>query len=158
MKIKIRQAKLKNIKIIDSFQNKIGIHERPLDLTIKRKGRIRYYTLENIKRLIKSKNALILIAEINGRAIGCCFGEIQKTKANWSRYGKKGYIGMIFVEDKFRRRKIGSLLIKELIKWFDKNKVKDIRLQVYENNIHTVEFYKKQGFKKYILEMVYRPN
>lgn len=156
MEIKIRPAKLNDVPVLDSFQNKIGVHERPLDPAIKRRGKIRYHSLNTIKRLINSKNSIVLIAEVDGKPAGCGFGEIQKTKGNWSRYKNKGYIGMMFVEKRYRIKGIGGMIIDKLLRWFKKNKIKDIRLQVYENNVGSVEFYKKHGFKNYILEMTCR--
>ena len=49
MNIKLRKAKLSDIKILDDFQQGIAIHERPLDKTIKRKGRVRYYHLKEFR-------------------------------------------------------------------------------------------------------------
>lgn len=153
MSIQIRQAQGKDIDVLNSFQNKLGAHERPLDSTIKRKGRVIYY---NIKKLINSKNSLVLIGEINGKPVGCAFGEIQRIKGDWSKYKYKGYIGMMFVEKIYRGKGVGRMIINKLLGWFKKNKIKDVRLQVYKNNVGSVAFYKKCGFKDYILELVYK--
>ena len=90
MDINIRPANKLDINTIDSFQNGIGIHERSLDPYIKKRGKIRYYTLEDIKRLITSKNSKILIVEYDGNPIGCGFGEIKKNHASWSKFRHKG--------------------------------------------------------------------
>jgi len=156
MSIKIRQAELRDISVLDSFQGKIIDNERPLDPAIKRKGNIRYYSLGYIKRLIKSKNSIFLIVETNKKPIGCGFGEIQKVNEDWYKYKYKGYIGMMFVEKKYRKKGIGGMVLDKLLAWFNKKKIRDVRIRVYHNNFRAVEFYKKHKFKDYILEMAYR--
>lgn len=157
MEIKIREAKLLDIEIIDIFQNGIGDHERSLDSNIKKKGKIRYYTLKDIEKMIFDDNSVIFIAEVNDKPIGCGFGSIQKNHADWSRHEFKGNIGMMFVKEKYRSQGVGKLILEKLLKWFKKRKIKDIRLQVYQNNDIAVNAYKKSGFREYISEMVYRP-
>jgi ribosomal protein S18 acetylase RimI-like enzyme len=157
MKIKIRKAELSDVKIIDTFQNGIGEHERILDYNIKSEGRIRYYTLEDIERLIKSEDSVIFIAELNSKPVGCGFGNVQKNYADWSRYKYKGNIGMMFVEKEFRSQGVGGIILEKLLNWFKEKEIKDIRLQVYKNNDIAVNAYRKAGFKDYILEMIYCP-
>ena len=156
MEIKIRLAKISEVSILDSFQHGIGIHERPLDSNIKKTGRIRYITQANIKKLILSKKSIVLIAE-NNNPIGCGIAGIKENHASWSKYKYQGFIGMMFVKKEYRGKGVGKRIIKELLGWFKKNKVKDIRLQVYQNNTSSIGFYRKCGFKDYILEMIYKP-
>lgn len=158
MEIKFRKAKLSDVGILNEFQNGIGIHERPLDVNIKRKGKIQYYANEDIVNSLKSKNSLVLIAELNKKPIGCGFAEIRKNHGSWSKFSHKGYIGLMFVREDYRGKGVGSLILKELLKWLRKMKIKDIRLQVYQNNAIAKNTYLKAGFKDYIIEMIYRPN
>lgn len=156
MGLKIREARLSDVGVLDSFQHEIGVHERKLDNNIKRKGRIRYYTLKNIKRLIKSNKAVVLVAEAEGKPIGCGLGEIRKNQADWSRYRYKGYIGMMFVGKKYRGKGIGKKILVKILEWLRRNKLKDIRLTVYQNNVGAVRLYRKCGFKDSLLEMGYK--
>jgi len=157
MDIVIRTAKLTDINNLDSFQHGIGIHERPLDSTIKKSGRIRYSSLNDLKKKIKSKQAIVLIAEVKGKPVGCGLAEIKKSRGDWSKYKHMGLIGMMFVKKDFRGKDVGKKIIKDLLKWLKKNKIKDIRLTVYHNNTGAINLYKKCGFRDYILEMVHRP-
>jgi len=92
MVIKIRIATHSDLKILDSFQDKLVEYERPLDSTVK-KGKVEYYKLKN---KINSNNVRIFIAESDGTAIGCGIGEIQKT-AKWLTMTNLGRIGGFFV-------------------------------------------------------------
>ena len=153
-----RHAKLSDIEILNKFQQGIGIHERNLDKNIKRTGKIVYYTLSDLKKAIKSKNSYVLILEKNKVPIGCGIASIVRIHGDWSKYKKKGYIGMMFVQKQYRGQGKGSKILNHLLKWLKQKNIKDIRLHVYCNNDIAVNAYKKKGFKEYLSEMIYRPN
>jgi len=151
MNIKIRPANLKDIKSLNFLQHQLVIYERPLTSTIKGSGKIRYY---DIKKLIASTRVLLLVAEDRCKIVGCCFGEIRKNET-WSTFKHSGYIGMMFVDEKYRGKGLGKLLMNGVIKWLAKNKIKDIRLKVYNKNVEAIKCYQNCGFKDHILEMIY---
>ncbi len=152
MKMNIRKAGLSDVKTIDRFQHQIGLHERNIDPSFRRKDKI-LTSQKEIRRKIRSRNCLFLIAEADGKAVGCGSGEISKNKGTWSRYKYKGFIGTMYVKDEYRRRGIAGKIIEELLKWFRRKGIKDIRLQVYQNNEPAVRAYRKHGFKDCIVEM-----
>lgn len=53
----------------------------------------------------------------------------------------------IVVKKSFRNMGIGSLLLKQLIEKSKKLEIKQINLEVNENNIYAISLYKKFGFK-----------
>ncbi len=158
MDIKFRTAKLSDIELLNKFQHGIGIHERKLDSNIKKQGRIIYYTKLDLQKAIKSRNSLVLIVEINNKPVGCGLASISKMHGDWSKFDKKGYIGLMYVMKEYRGKGLGSKILNYLLNWLKKKKIKDIRLQVYCNNDIAVNAYKKGGFKEYISEMIYRPD
>ena len=108
--------------------------------------------------MIKSHDSIILIAEYNGNPVGCGAGEIMHQHANWCIYKYKGNIGLMFVKKGHRKKGIGKLILNSLMEWFSKKNIKDIRLQVYQNNKNAIKLYKKEGFKDYIMELIYNQN
>jgi len=148
MEIKIRQAGMPDLDILKDFQSKLVEFERPFDPTIK-EGHAEYYNLEN---KLKSSNVLFLIAESGGKPAGCGFGEIMKS-VKWSRHKYKGFVSMMFVEEEFRGKGIGGMIVERIVEWFRKKKIKDVRLQAYEENEAAVKAYMKSGFKSHIIEM-----
>ncbi len=149
----LRPAKVSDTNALKNFQQKLVIHERPFDSEIPGKGNVEYY---DIKKLIKSDNANFLVVEIGNKIVGCGFGQIRKSD-DWAVNEKYGYIGLVFVDKKYRRQNIGKLIIDALIKWFIERNISDIRLKVYEKNFIAVSAYRKYGFKNFILEMRYDP-
>jgi len=75
-----------------------------------------------------------IIAEINKKIVGYIFGT-------------PGEIESIAVAKKWRRKKIGTALLKKLITSFKKRGVKKITLHVRESNLSAISFYLKNNFK-----------
>ena len=148
MGIKIRKASHSDIETLKAFQRKLVEFERPFDPTIK-KGDVEYY---NIKNKLNSDKVRFLIAEADGKPVGCGLGEIMKN-VKWSVHKYKGYIGLMFVEEDFRGKGISKMIIEDIIKWFKENKIKDARLLVYAENKGAVRAYEKAGFKHLMDEM-----
>ena len=148
MNLKVRKAITSDIKIIEQFQDNLVNFERILDKRIKN-GKVSYY---NIKNLVKSRNAHFVVCESGKKIIGCGFGEIRK-EPEWSTDREFGYVGLMFVDEKFRSAGAGKIIISEIILWLQSKNIKEIRLKVYDKNENAVAFYKKSGFKNFVIEM-----
>lgn len=79
-----------------------------------------------------------LVAEINRKIIGFIIGiKISKTSAK---------ISMMAVNENYRRKKTGSLLLNKLIVQLIREGITQIDLEVNTNNIAAIQFYKRHGF------------
>jgi len=56
------------------------------------------------------------------------------------------YIGLLLVEERFKRKSIGTLIMMALFTVAADLKFKNLRLSVQENNIRGLKFWKKMGF------------
>lgn len=56
------------------------------------------------------------------------------------------YIGLLLVDDRFKRQSVGTSVVKALITLAAECKFKNLRLSVQENNINGLNFWKKLGF------------
>lgn len=81
----------------------------------------------------------IIIAEKAHKIIGFIIG--VKIKED---YGK---IIMLTILEKHRRKKIGSLLLNQLMKEFKKDKIKNVDLEVRKKNKKAIKFYSKHDFE-----------
>ena len=155
MNIYFRRATLADIPLLSNFENKLIAHERTTEPTLIQEGALQYY---DIPKLIKDTvNATVLIAEIDGKSVGCGLGQI---KENGSCYNEKyyGYIGFMYVDEEQRGKNIGGSIIQELITWFRSKEINDVHLKVYASNAGAIRAYQKYGFEHYIHEMKLRPD
>lgn len=150
MDIQLRVATFTDLPTLDKFQDKLVSFERPFDPTIPKTGKVQYY---NIKELVQDSKVHFLVAHVDNKIAGCGFAQIRKNDAEWATVKQTGYIGLMFVDEKFRGKKIGSLLIKNLLHWLSEQKITDVRLKVYAENSSAIHAYKKNGFKDFLVEM-----
>ncbi|NQZ84734.1 MAG: GNAT family N-acetyltransferase [Nanoarchaeales archaeon] len=144
----IKLAKMKNLEIIEEFNNQYVDFCRELDPTIK-KEKVEYH---NIKKCLKQKGGQFLVIEVDKQIVGCCFAEIRK-HYDWSINEKVGEIHFMFVKKKFRGNQLAVKLIQSCMDWFDENRIKEIRIGAYANNKHALDLYRKFGFKEYAINL-----
>ena len=124
--MKIRKAKNSEIteikKIVDSFKGMDVIKET--------------FSREYYKRIIK--NGILIVAIIDNKIAGVCFGTYNK-KEKWA-----DLLGLV-VKEEFRKRGIGNLLVKEFEKIAIKNKLKTIDL--YADRFQ-INLFKRLNYKK----------
>lgn len=150
MNIKFRRASLVDVPILRDFESKLVAYERTIEPTLVQEGKLEYY---DIPKIIKdTKNSIILIAEIEGRAFGCGLAQIKENDVCYNQK-KYGYIGLMYVDSAHRGKNIGSLIIQELVEWIRGKGIKEVRLKVYSSNDGAIKAYKKYGFDEYIQEM-----
>ena len=58
------------------------------------------------------------------------------------------YIGLLFVDERFKRKSIGTSIMTALFTAAADSKFKNLRLSVQENNISGLNFWKKKGFNE----------
>lgn len=60
---------------------------------------------------------------------------------------KRGYIYETIINEKYRKKGIGSKLINEAFIWFKNKNIDNIELQVSSSNKEAVKFWNKNGFE-----------
>ena len=148
MDYNIREATLGDLQALQQCEQGVIEAERPMDPTIK-DGPIHYYDLTD---LIQSENSYVLVVETNNRIIGSGYAKL-KSDRHYLKHKLQGYLGFMFVEDKYRGQGINGLIIDKLIAWCKEKDVFEIRLDVYDTNYPAIKAYEKAGFKKHLITM-----
>ncbi|MFK7949097.1 MAG: GNAT family N-acetyltransferase [Saprospiraceae bacterium] len=148
MKPTIRKATLEDLPILLQFEQGIITAERPYDETL-RKGHINYY---DIQALIESKQAEVIVAEIDGEVVSSAYAK-RKKSLPYLDHEYHAYLGFMFVKPSFRGQGINRLIIDRLYDWAKANDLREIRLEVYDGNDAAIRAYEKAGFKKNLIMM-----
>jgi ribosomal protein S18 acetylase RimI-like enzyme len=146
--ITTRKATLNDLPALDNFLQLLVNAERPFDETI-RDGVVIYYDL---RALIESDDAELLVLEKDGKLVGCGYAHIQKAKS-YLKYEKYAHLGFMYVMPEYRGMGLNQQLIAALKQWVLSKGVKEVRLEVYEENVSAVKAYEKAGFKKLLSTM-----
>ena len=146
--IKIRKAGENDLKVLLEFEQEIIKAERLFDNSLK-ECETHYY---NFGDLLLSPKAKVLVVEIENEIIGSGYATI-KVADPFLKHREFAYIGLMYVKPQHRRQGINQQVLNRLKEWAIEMGVTEIRLVVYDDNIHAKNAYKKAGFKAHVLEM-----
>lgn len=100
--------------------------------------------IRKIKKRIKSKNNIFLVAEKDNQIIGLIDGYLVDSDCYKENVG---YLDHLCVDKKYRRQGVATMLI-EMFKEKMKN-VSYIKLNAFSTNFSATNLYKKLGFEEY---------
>lgn len=147
-KVNLRSAKLDDLPVLYDFEQGIITAERPYDSTLK-PGHINYYDL---KTMIKSEDTEVIVAEIENQVIGSAYINIRPAKP-YLKHAYFGYLGFMFVKPEFRGMGVNKKIIDQIKTWAKTKNIKELRLDVYNDNFIAIKAYEKAGFEKHLLNM-----
>lgn len=116
-----------------------------------RPDRVKSYT-KYLKKQHRRRNSAVFVAEVGGRVAGHVMVEIQKLPPIYV-HDRNAYVCEIVVDERYRRKGIGTMLLKEAEAWAKKKKMYSISLMVHVANENALATYKKAGFKGHHLKM-----
>lgn len=149
MKVVTRIATKDDLDTLLQFEQELITVERAFDPTFKDET-IAYY---NIPAMIADDQVKLLIAEIDGIAIGCGYARIAKTHKIFVKYTMYAYLGFMYVLPEWRGKGMNKIIMDELIEWILSKEVYEVRLDVYHTNNPAIRAYQKVGFKGHLLDM-----
>lgn len=146
--VSIRPATLDDLAAILEFEQAVIVAERPFDPTIKL-GKTNYY---DIPDLIASPDVLMVVAEIDGRPIGCGYARIEASKV-YNQHSHHSYLGLMYTVPEHRGAGVNRKIIEALFEWSRERGVTEIRLEVYSDNAAAIRAYEKVGFEPNLVTM-----
>lgn len=149
--MKIRKATMKDIDQIVELSKELCVdHERYSKYYALRKNK------KEVKRLhkkyfgenIRKRTSIFLVVEDNTKLVGYAMGKIAKDPPIM-RIVNHGELAEIYVQSRYRGKRLGSKLIQEILKWFKKRKLKRVVVLVDAKNKIAKKAYKKLGFQEH---------
>jgi len=140
----IRKAKKKDIESIQKLDRESTMYHKKFDkdfYTISEKWR--KIKKDSQIKVIKSPTNLILVAEIDEKVVGYIWGYEEKILNH-----KIGKIQELIVTLKQRGKGIGTELIKKMLDFFKERKCIISEIEVFVENLPTIQVYEKAGFRK----------
>ena len=147
MAIKIIPATIKDLKKIRQlnlklFQNEFNNYDHTLDCSWPMDERGEKY----FKSRIIDKGNCVFLAKQGNNIIGYLAGGLSKVSKCRNIKDAIAELENMYIEDKYRGKGIGSMLINAFLKWCKINKCVMIRVVASFDNTMGVNFYKNNGF------------
>lgn len=146
--IVIREATLKDLDLLLQFEQGVILAERPYDVTL-REDPISYYDL---KKLITTDDAQVVVAELDGQVIGSGHATIKEAR-HYLNHNVYVNLGFMYTAPDYRGKGVNQQIIENLKAWAASKGIAEIRLTVYNDNLAAISAYEKVGFEKHIIEM-----
>jgi len=100
---------------------------------------------QTLRKIMKETTSELLVAESNQEIVGLIH---QVFYLDPFHAGLNSYITSLFVKKPYRKKGIGSQLLKKAIENAKKKGVIEVHVDTEENNANAIEFYQKHEFKK----------
>jgi len=148
--IEIIRAEEKHVTAIGKLWWEFMIfHQNADHIFTPREGSTLSFEENQLRRLMKSPNGLVLVAVDNGKVVGYSLSEVRDSTPGF-RHEKIGFVHDTAVTASYRREGIGQKMLTEILAWFQTKKIHHVELQTASRNIVANSFWQKQGFGVYM--------
>jgi ribosomal protein S18 acetylase RimI-like enzyme len=134
-----KEFRVYNLKII----KKTGVYLQEYELPFKR---------QDFLKLIARKNKLFMVALDKEKIVGFVLARLKKEKYRGKSF-LNGNLSEIFITQKYRGKGIAEKMWQITLRWFKKQKIKSLQLNVFYENKTPFEIYKFWGFKPFVVIM-----
>ncbi|MHA1595982.1 MAG: GNAT family N-acetyltransferase [Candidatus Baldrarchaeia archaeon] len=148
--VRIRRATAEDLDTIINLWLALASYHEKLDSAYKLSSRATSFYRTLASDLLM--RGLVLVAEEDRRIVGFLTAEIFYNPTFVPSL--QGRILDIYVEENYRRRGIGSQLVKEALKWFQANGVQCVLVNVAEQNKVALNFWSKMRFRVLSRKMI----
>lgn len=162
IEFKIRPYSSNDFDSLVEMTNQLQNHFVSLDLSSEIKPffdheEIIQYTKQALKD-VQKMDGVVYVAEQSGGVVGFIQGVIIKhdknVMHNFTHYqGAQGWIGLFFIDPKFRGRGIGKALLDKIKDYFESKGCQSLRLKVMHSNEQALNLYENYGFTPRDIEM-----
>lgn len=93
--------------------------------------------------MLENERGCVLVAEVEGQVVGMCTGQLLVSTAEG---GLSLLVEDVVVQEQWRGRGVGRLLVKAISDWARVNKVSRLQLLADRNNVPALDFYRIMGW------------
>ena len=149
--MEIREATIDDFEQIKDIKLKVKASEGQYNTSLRPLSENRERYLSYLRNDLTDRGRAVLIAIDREEPIGMITGRIYRTLLIRARR-KEGRISNLFVLPAYRKKGVATRLVRQLLKWFRKQKVKDVRLAVHSGNTPALEMFGKLRFQECLIE------
>ena len=155
----IRRARRADLPLLDTLEKEfdrdlrlIVLKQTPrLKMYLRRTPELNRIIAKRFRKRVRSKKAIVLIAEVDSTAVGFSTISIETNRGLLPR--RFGHIGYLFVSRQYRGQRISSRMLKELLSWLGKRRIRHVGLSVLADHRHARAIYKRWEFREHGLFM-----
>ena len=118
---------------------------------------IRKATIIDLEELYQFEQGVIAAerpydSTLKNKLIASGYARIEEAKP-YLKHANHAWLGFMYVLRDYRGKGINKKIVEALKKWAFSKNVKELRLEVYFDNMAAIKAYEKIGFSKHMIEM-----
>jgi ribosomal protein S18 acetylase RimI-like enzyme len=152
----LRVALPEDVLSISKLWRKFMDYNAQFDDSFRVKPKIVGRFARELQNRIDDPNYRLSVIELDEELVGYCLSYISK-KPYFFKLGKFGFIGDLFVEEGYRRRGYGRLLVDDALNFFKRKRVEQVELLVASENVNTIKFWQRLGYTGLLQWMYKKP-
>ncbi len=152
MQINIREASLRNIKVIQELYERLLINDRQFDSTLNVDWPASNTARRYFVNRLENKDGVGFIAKMNTIDVGYLVGSIVPSYA-YRTVHQVAELENMYVLEEYRCMGVGEELGKAFFRWCKNKKVLRVKVEISAGNDRALNFYKKLGFKDYVIQL-----
>jgi ribosomal protein S18 acetylase RimI-like enzyme len=149
----IRKASIKDLEGILVLSQKLFEYETRFNREFNQEWTYSESGKEYFKIRIEGDKSIALVAEESGEIVGYAISYMQNFA--FRKKNPLAELENMFVEEGFRGKGVGTMLVEEIKKQLKKRNVLRLKVEAFYPNTQAINFYKKLGFSNFasVLEM-----
>ncbi len=144
----VRPATVEDLPTLLQFEQGVIEAERPYDSTLI-PDPIKYYDLQY---LLDDPESYLVVVIDNHLLIASGYATIRNAKPFYA-YDQYAYLGFMYVLPDYRGQGVNLMILEALKKWCVTKDIRELRLEVYSDNLPAIKAYEKAGFFKDLITM-----
>jgi ribosomal protein S18 acetylase RimI-like enzyme len=148
----IREARRQDIPAITALWQEMMDFHRAQDARFRFAANAPREFEKHILATLRSRDALILVAESEGKVVAYVLGEVHTRKPLYP-VGRYGFISDLSVQASNQRRGIGRALVEEMTQWLRRKGVTTIELFAAVDNPDSMAFWHAMGYTDFLCLM-----
>ena len=155
MAITIRRADEADAEALSLLNADVqNAHAAAMPTVFKKSQQLNTFPAAVARTLLANPTNIVLIADIDSEPVGYAYAEIVHSPESPSRYpSDEVHLYHISVSPTHRRRGIASALLDAVHRAANELEIKLVTLQVWSFNEDAQTFFRKRGFKPYIIRL-----
>lgn len=155
MKVIIRKAREKELKIVQDLNHQLFVHDQKYDPLLVMDWPYEKEGADYFKSRISGEEGVCFVAEVDGEIVGYLAGGMIKPHSE-QPVKRRSKLENTLVKETFRNQGIGKKLFNAFIKWSHAQGAERIIVTAYTGNVSAVRFYREVGFNDFATKLEYK--
>jgi len=149
---RVRAACLSDIEALTALWGEMMAAHREVDERFVFVPGVERSVAQHLRSLVRSPDSAVFVADAGDAVVGYVVGDLHR-RPPWYPAGSFGFISDMYVRPEWRRKRVGTALVRALEQWMAGRGVTSVELLAAERNPAGLAFWRAMGYTDYLRMM-----